>query len=65
MDVGIMAGYDIGRVWAENESSNEWHKAFSYGAWFTPFSMAVVNVFYSMTPNKEEDALTVRVGFFF
>ena len=65
MDVGIMGGYDTGRVWLENESSDKWHSALSYGAWFTPFSVAVLHVFYTVTEDQEEDALTIKVGFFF
>jgi hypothetical protein len=33
-DIGILGLGDVGRVWADGESSDTWHGAFGAGLWF-------------------------------
>ena len=32
-DIGVFGLYDVGRVWLDGESSNQWHDAFGGGLW--------------------------------
>ena len=64
-DFGLMAGFDYGRVWAGNEESEKLHSGFSPGLWFTPYRLAAVTAFYTLTNGAERDSYTVRLGFYF
>ncbi len=33
--LGILGGYEIGRVWVENEDSDIWHQSYGGGLWLT------------------------------
>ena len=35
VQIGIFAGYDVGRVWLDNEDSNVWHDSYGGGFWVT------------------------------
>jgi hypothetical protein len=45
--LGVMGGYDYGRVWSdvENESGN-WHETYGGGLWISPFDLAVLTFSY-------------------
>ncbi len=44
--LGLLAGYDYGRVWYfANESSN-WHQAKGLGLWISPLDLAVITLSY-------------------
>lgn len=64
-DFGVTAGFDYGRVWAEGKDSKKMHTGFSPGIWFTPYKLALVTAFYTLTEAGERDSYTVRLGFFF
>jgi hypothetical protein len=62
--VGVFGLYDIGRVWAENESSDLWHDAAGGGFYAVPYSDAF-NLTFTFVRSDEEDLLfSFRVGFF-
>ncbi len=63
MDVGILGGYDYGRVWMGNEESDKWHKSQTIGLWFNILGAAVVQPYYSFT--EEGDLFTFKIGFNF
>jgi hypothetical protein len=42
--IGLLAGYDVGRVWVPNEISKTWHQGVSAGIYFAPASLAVVRL---------------------
>ena len=65
LEVGINGGYDIGRVWLKGENSNDWHSVRTAGVWFSPFQLAVINVYYSFTNRRDDDAFTLRLGYYF
>ena len=64
-DFGLIAGFDYGRVWYSGEESEQMHTGFSPGVWLTPYKLAVVTAFYTLTNGGEDDTYTVRFGFFF
>ncbi|MET3538189.1 metallophosphoesterase [Chryseobacterium limigenitum] len=47
-NMGILVGYDIGRVWNDNEYSNRWHQSAGVGFWISVVEMfsARLNYFY-------------------
>ncbi|MFD1062171.1 metallophosphoesterase [Winogradskyella litorisediminis] len=61
LQIGIFAGYDVGRVWATNEDSNVWHNSYGGGFWVsTAESLAgTFNLFNS------DDGLRFSFGFSF
>jgi hemolysin activation/secretion protein len=63
-EIGIYAGFDIGRVWWEDEDKDRWHTDYGGGIWIAPFKMAIVRAGYFLTED-EGGRLTVGVGFEF
>ncbi|WP_261509813.1 metallophosphoesterase [Chryseobacterium paludis] len=47
-NMGILIGYDVGRVWNDNENSDKWHQAAGVGFWLSVVEMfsARLNYFY-------------------
>jgi len=47
-NMGVLVGYDIGRVWNDNEYSNRWHQSAGVGFWISVVEMfsARLNYFY-------------------
>jgi hypothetical protein len=41
--VGLIAFDDIGRVWADKQSSNKWHNAYGGGLYYSPFNMVLIS----------------------
>ncbi|SFH03693.1 BamA/TamA family outer membrane protein [Pedobacter insulae] len=39
--VGLIGFYDVGRVWANNEKSDQWHHGVGGGMYFSPASLAI------------------------
>jgi len=64
-EFGVVAGFDYGRVWAAGNDAEKMHTGFSPGFWFTPYKLALVTAFYTLTEAGERDSYTVRLGFFF
>jgi hypothetical protein len=64
MGVGVMGGYDYGRVWVDNEDSSEWHTSMTAGLWFNFLGAIVLNPYYTW-PENETDSFTLQVGFSF
>ena len=64
-DLGLMAGYDYGRVWVGGEDSDKIHAGFSPGVWITPYKLILINAFYTMTNGHEDNTYTMRMGFSF
>ncbi|MFT6809087.1 MAG: putative phosphodiesterase [Saprospiraceae bacterium] len=59
---GIMGSFDHGRVWAEGESSNQWHTSYGGGFWISPFDIMPISINY-MTSKEEAGQLLISVGF--
>ena len=62
--IGIMAAYDSGRVWNQNESSNSWHNSYGGGLWFNFLDIMPLSVYY-MTSKDDESSLIIKTGFGF
>ena len=43
-EFGMIAFYDVGRVWAENETSSTWHQGKGGGLYFAPAKLVVLSV---------------------
>lgn len=61
---GVLGFHDIGRVWAEGETSSAWHRGYGGGLWMAPFDKFVFNgvVTYS---KEEKNFVNLNVGFKF
>jgi hypothetical protein len=71
--VGLLAFYDVGRVWYKDADGNDpssgsgqstkWHQGIGGGIWFTPFDLAVI----STEVGRGEDGVLgyIRLGFLF
>lgn len=46
---GLLAFYDLGRVWMPGESSNTWHSAYGGGIILSPFNKISVSVGYGIS----------------
>jgi outer membrane protein assembly factor BamA len=50
---GISLFNDVGRVWADGESSQKWHDGYGAGVWIAPIRRVVLAL--SLAHSKEED----------
>lgn len=41
--LGLLAFNDVGRVWVDDESSDQWHHGYGGGIWLSPLDQAVVS----------------------
>ena len=61
---GFLVFNDIGRVWADNERSTQWHDGYGWGIWMAPLNRLVVGA--SLMYSKEEKNLAlINFGFQF
>lgn len=56
--VGVYGGFDYGRVWEENDTSDIWHTSQGGGVWISGLNSIGLNVGYFVS---EEDAI-IQVG---
>lgn len=63
MDVGILGGYDVGRVWYDDQPSDGWHHTHSVGLWLDVLGMAILQPYYSWA--EDEDSFSVLARFSF
>ncbi|WP_162150098.1 metallophosphoesterase [Saccharicrinis fermentans] len=63
MDIGVLGGYDLGRVWLNGEHSNKWHQSQTLGMYLDILEMVILQPYYSLTP--EGDYLSVAMKFNF
>ncbi len=59
ISLGVYGGFDYGRIWVNNDTSNTWHTSYGGGVWFGTLNALGFNVGYFLS---EEDAI-VQVGF--
>jgi hypothetical protein len=61
---GILGFRDVGRVWADGENSNTWHKGYGGGLWMAPFNKIVLMGLLAFS--EEEKAFPMaKIGFQF
>ncbi|MBC7874690.1 MAG: BamA/TamA family outer membrane protein, partial [Ferruginibacter sp.] len=56
---GLIALYDIGRVWQPGESSGTWHYGYGGGIMLAPFNKVSVAVFYAIS--RDERDFSIRI----
>ncbi len=61
--MGLLGGYDYGRVWLDGEDSDQWHSSYGGGIWIAPVDVIIVNL--ALFHSKEEDRFTVKFSFDF
>lgn len=61
--VGLIAFNDVGRVWADGETSRQWHDGFGGGLYVSPVNMLVITAVVGHS--KEETLPYVTFGFKF
>lgn len=62
-ELGILGFCDAGRVWAENEDSDKWHRGYGAGFWLSPFEMTIFTATYNWS--REDKMLQVTLNFKF
>jgi len=65
MDVGLVGGFDQGRVWLDGEDSEQWHRSVTVGLWMDVFGAAVLQPSYSFTDTDEPNTFSLFLGFAF
>jgi outer membrane translocation and assembly module TamA len=48
--LGLVALYDVGRVWQKEDYSNQWHNGVGGGIYFSPAQMALFEFVMVMVP---------------
>jgi hypothetical protein len=62
--VGVIASYDIGRVWNKNVISDTWHNSYGGGLWLNFLDILPLS-FYYLTSNGDEASFIFKTGFGF
>jgi outer membrane protein assembly factor BamA len=62
-DFGMIAFYDLGRVWTKDEESHTWHQGIGGGLYFAPARMAVLNVLAGYSQEGWYPYITLGVRF--
>ncbi len=65
MDIGILGGFDIGRVWLDGEDSNSWHRSYTAGIWMDILGVFIVHPYFSITEDGERNTFNLRTSFSF
>ncbi len=60
---GITGGFDYGRVWLDDESSDTWHYGYGGGLWIAPVDFLVLHS--ELFLSEEDRRFTFRVGYTF
>ena len=61
---GILGFNDVGRVWADDEKSANWHNGYGGGIWLAPFNKLVLTACLSYS-SEEKNFLLINAGFQF
>ncbi|WP_020568252.1 metallophosphoesterase [Neolewinella persica] len=62
--IGLLAGYDLGRVWVEEEDSSTWHYSYGGGFFISPFDLGIIKLSYFIG-DGDIGRIIVGGGFFF
>ncbi|MGB8374189.1 MAG: hypothetical protein WCE57_02645, partial [Salegentibacter sp.] len=60
MQIGIFGGYDLGRVWYDNETSHRWHDDYGGGFWIN--SADAINATFSLFNSKDGLRFSAGLG---
>jgi len=61
MNIGFYTGFDIGRVWLQDENSKKWHNSYGGGLWLKVAEMATANV--GVFSSTEDTRISFGLGF--
>lgn len=64
MSYGILGGFDYGRVWQKNDTSDKWHQSFGGGVWLNGLNALTARMTYFKSAG-EEARFVVGLGFGF
>lgn len=64
MSYGFFGGYDYGRVWLNNENSNQWHQSVGGGLWLNGINTITARLSYFKSAD-EEARIAFGLGFGF
>ena len=59
---GLIAGFDYGRVWLDEEDSDTWHIGYGGGLWYAPFDLGILSATYFTSPTAGA-RVNVAIGF--
>jgi hypothetical protein len=62
-ELGLLAHYDVGRVWEEGEDSDVWHESMGGGVFFNILDFVVLNATYSKS--EIDEFLVIGTNFLF
>ncbi|MDT0552490.1 metallophosphoesterase [Urechidicola vernalis] len=63
LKLGVLAGFDYGRVWAQGENSNKWHTSYGVGFWVVGAEM--INLNFSIFNSTDGNYARFGLGFGF
>ena len=58
--IGIFGGFDYGRVWLEEENSDQWHHSYGGGFWIAPLDFFVLS--FGLHHSEENNLFQFKVG---
>lgn len=61
-DVGVLGFADVGRVFVDGESSNDWHPSGGGGIWFAPL-VRTNTISFTVAKSREDVLVYLRLGF--
>ncbi|HKZ67516.1 MAG TPA: hypothetical protein VJ111_14215, partial [Chitinophagaceae bacterium] len=61
--LGLLAFYDTGRIWADNDDSDKWVSGYGGGFWISPLRRLVFTVTFAAS--KEDKMPLVGLGWKF
>ncbi|TVZ21987.1 hypothetical protein JM84_0867 [Dokdonia sp. Hel_I_63] len=61
--LGVTAGFDYGRVWEDNDNSEQWHNSYGGSVFINGFKAITANLGYYVS--KEDSRILVSAGFRF
>lgn len=63
MDIGILGGFDIGKVYFDDELGNPWLSSRTVGIWMDMLGVMILQPYYSF--NNEQNTFSLQLGFSF
>lgn len=61
--LGVLGGFDYGRVWLKGEESDKLHHSYGGGLWLSPFDAVVINL--GLFKSEDGSRFQLRGGFLF
>ncbi len=63
VNIGMLTGFDVGRVWLDDENSNKWHNSQTVGLWVDVLDIFVLQPYYSFTVEDNFFSFIMRFNF--